>query len=97
MFLTVSINVSPLFIDDCEAEKLITSALSLFWANSKDNFVLVLFSKNKFAIVISLKVGTFFIGLFISSLKKSAVSKIKLTSDTFKSVSYTHLRAHETR
>ncbi len=38
---------SPFFTDEFEAEKLITSAESLFWANSKDNVVLVLFSKNK--------------------------------------------------
>ena len=40
-----------------------------------------LFSKNKFAIVISRKVGTFFIGLLITSLKCIAVLKIKFISD----------------
>jgi hypothetical protein len=51
------------------AEKLRTSADSLFSAISNYNFVLVLFSKNKLAIVISLKEGTFLIGLLITSLK----------------------------
>ena len=56
-------------IDEDEPEKLIISALSLFSANSKDNFVLVLFSKKRFAMVISLKLGTFLIGLLRTSLK----------------------------
>jgi hypothetical protein len=66
---TVSIKVSPFFTDDCPAEKLITSAESLFSASSKESFVLVLFSKNKLAIVISLREGTFLMGLLITSLK----------------------------
>ena len=52
-----------------ELEKLIMSAPNLFSANSKEILVLVLFSKNRLAIVISRNVGTFFIGLFITSLK----------------------------
>ena len=44
-----------------------TSADSLFCANSNDNFVLVEFSKKRLAIVISLKDGTFLIGAFIIS------------------------------
>ena len=43
-------------------EKLITSADNLFSASSNDNLVLVEFSKNRFAIVISLNEGTFLIG-----------------------------------
>ncbi|CAI8357750.1 MAG: Uncharacterised protein [Flavobacteriaceae bacterium] len=69
MLLTVSISVSPFFTEDWDDEKLITSADNLFSANSNDNLVLVEFSKNKFAIVISLSEGTFFIDLFITSLK----------------------------
>ena len=80
MLLTVSISVSPFEIEDPVLEKFITSALNLFSANSKDNFVLVEFSKNRLAIVIPLRVGTFFIFLFKISLKLSAVSKIKLIS-----------------
>ena len=60
------------------------SAESLFSASSKDSFVLVLFSKNKFAIVISLKLGTFFIGLLMTSLNCEAVSNISLKSSVFK-------------
>ena len=80
MLLTVSISVSPFEIEDPVFEKFITSALNLFSANSKDNFVLVEFSKNRLAIVIPVSVGTFFIFLFKISLKLSAVSKIKLIS-----------------
>ena len=80
MLFTVSISVSPFFTEDCEAEKFITSAESLFSASSKESFVLVLFSKKIFAIVISLSVGTFFIERLITSLKWSAVSKIRSIS-----------------
>src|SRR5690554_1361989 len=73
MLFTVSIKVSPLATDEPDDEKLITSAESLFSASSKDNFVRVLFSKNRLAMVISLKEGTFFIGLLITSLNWSAV------------------------
>ena len=64
ILLTVSISVSPFEIEDSVFVKFIMSALNLFSANSKDNFVLVEFSKNKFAIVTPLRVGTFFIFLF---------------------------------
>ena len=77
ILFTVSAKVSPLLIEEEDDEKFTISALSLFCANSKDIFVLVLFSKNKLAIVMSLKLGTFFIFLFITSLKFLAVSKIK--------------------
>src|SRR5690606_2759336 len=69
MLLTVSIKVSPFFTEDCDAEKLMTSAESLFSANSNESLVLVEFSKNKLAMVISLSEGTFFMGLLITSLK----------------------------
>ena len=58
----VSIKVSPFFSYLAEEEKLIISAESLFSASSNDNLVLVEFSKNKLATVISLNDGTFFIG-----------------------------------
>ena len=69
MLLTVSISVSPFFTEDEEAEKLTISADKRFSANSKDNLVLVLFSKKRLAIVISLNEGTFFMDLLITSLK----------------------------
>ena len=69
MLFTVSINVSPFLTEDDEDEKLTTSAESLFCASSKEILVRVLFSKKRFAIVTSLRDGTFFIFLFITSLK----------------------------
>ena len=39
ILLTVSINVSPFLTEDCEAEKLITSADNRFSASSNDNLV----------------------------------------------------------
>ncbi|MNR43111.1 hypothetical protein D3C85_1617020 [compost metagenome] len=80
MLFTVSIKVSPLLTDEEEAAKLTTSAESLFSASSNDNLVRVEFSKKMFAMVISLKEGTFFIGRLITSLKLSAVSKINSIS-----------------
>src|SRR5699024_2828973 len=68
IFFTVSIKVSPLLTEEEEAEKLIVSADSLFSASSKESLVRVEFSKNIFAIVMSLKEGTFLIGLFTISL-----------------------------
>ena len=52
-----------------EDAKFITSAESLFSASSKESLVLVLFSKNKLAIVMSRSEGTFLIGRLITSLK----------------------------
>src|ERR1019366_3364071 len=80
ILFTVSINVSPFLTEDKEDEKFITSALRRFSANSNDNFVRVEFSKNKLAMVISRNEGTFFIGRLMTSLKFSAVLKIKLIS-----------------
>src|SRR5690554_7030874 len=80
ILLTVSIKVSPLLTEEAAAEKFTTSAESRFSAKSKESFVRVEFSKNKLAMVISLSEGTFFIGRLITSLKLSAVSKIKLIS-----------------
>src|SRR5690554_2779386 len=69
MLFTVSIRVSPLETEELEEAKLITSAESRFSASSNESFVRVLFSKNKLAIVISRREGTFLIGLLITSLK----------------------------
>ena len=62
MLFTVSMSVSPLLTDEEDEAKFTISADNLFSAISNDNFVLVEFSKNKFAIVTSLNVGTFLIG-----------------------------------
>src|SRR5688500_1797399 len=83
ILFTVSIIVSPFLIEDWAAEKLITSAESLFCASSKDSLVRVLFSKKILAMVISRNEGTFFIGLLITSLNWSAVSKIRSISSLF--------------
>ncbi len=76
ILFTVSISDSPFFTLLEAAEKLTTSAESLFSANSKERRVLVEFSKKRLAIVISLNVGTFLMGRLIIFLKLSAVSKI---------------------
>jgi hypothetical protein len=76
IFFTVSIKVSPLVTEEEEDEKLIISALNLFWASSNEILVLVEFSKNKLATVISRREGTFLIGRLMMALKLSAVSKI---------------------
>src|SRR6478735_8544955 len=69
ILLTVSSSVSPFFTLLPEAEKFTTSADNLFSANSKDNLVLVEFSKKTFAMVTSRREGTFFIGRLMTSLK----------------------------
>src|SRR5690606_22105402 len=69
ILLTVSIRVSPFLTEDCAEEKLRTSADNRFSASSKDNLVLVEFSKKRLAMVISRSEGTFFMGLLITSLK----------------------------
>ena len=76
MLFTVSIRVSPFLTLDDEDEKLIISAPKRFSANSKDTRVLVEFSKNKFAIVMSRKAGVFLTGACNRLKKLSAVSKI---------------------
>ena len=85
ILLIVSIRDSPFLIEEIDDEKFITSADNLFWANSNDNFVLVLFSKKRFAMVISRRVGTFLIGRFRTSKNLSVVSKIRFKSEAFKS------------
>ena len=62
ILFTVSKRVSPFLTEEEAEEKFTTSAESLFSANSNDNLVRVESSKNRFAIVISLKEGTFFMG-----------------------------------
>jgi hypothetical protein len=85
MLFTVSISVSPLLTDDEEAAKFTTSADSRFSASSNESRVRVEFSKNMLAIVTSRSEGTFFIGLFKTDLKVSAVSNISSISARFKS------------
>src|SRR5690606_15746287 len=85
ILLTVSIRVSPFLTELFPEEKLITSAESLFSANSKDNRVRVEFSKKTLAMVISLREGTFLIGRLMTSLKLSAVSKISWISSSLMS------------
>ncbi|MNY33219.1 hypothetical protein D3C86_1674860 [compost metagenome] len=80
MLFTVSISVSPLLTEDEDAAKLTTSAESLFSASSNESLVRVEFSKNILAMVMSLNDGTLFMGLLITSLKLSAVSKISSIS-----------------
>ena len=86
MLLTVSTRVSPFFTELPEALKLIMSADSRFSACSKDNFVLVEFSKNKLAMVMSLNDGTFLMGLLMTCLKLSAVLKIRSRSSFVRSL-----------
>ena len=80
ILLTVSIRVSPFRTDDWAAEKLMTSAESLFSASSKESLVRVLFSKKIFAMVMSRREGTFLMERLRTSLKWSAVSKIRSMS-----------------
>src|SRR5690625_7288011 len=68
ILFTVSTSVSPLFTDDEDAERFIVSAESRFSANSKDKRVRVLSSKNRLAIVMSLRLGTFLIVRVSTSL-----------------------------
>jgi hypothetical protein len=72
--------VSPFTTLLVDAEMLMVSALSLFPAISKEVLVLVLASKNRFTMVFPLNVGTFLISLVETSMKESAVSKIRLIS-----------------
>ena len=60
--IAVSIKVSPFLTEEAVEVKLTTSAERRFSASSKDSFVLVEFSKNRLATVISRNDGTFFIG-----------------------------------
>src|ERR1700704_2310409 len=78
----VSSKVSPLttLLDD--GEKLITSALSRFAANSNEVRVLVLGSKNRFTTVRPRSAGTFLMSRPVTSLNESAVCKISRISST---------------
>ena len=86
MLLTVSINVSPFLTELLDALKFTTSADRRFSANSNERRVRVEFSKNKLAIVISRKEGTFLIGRLITPLKLSAVVKISSISSRVRSL-----------
>ena len=85
MLFMVSNKLSPFITELSDEEKFIISAESLFSASSKDNFVLVLFSKKIFAIVKCLNDGTFLMGLDRTSLNILAVSKINSISSIDKS------------
>src|SRR5262245_45681458 len=78
----VSSKVSPLttLLDD--GEKLMTSALSRFAANSNDVRVLVLGSKNRFTTVRPRSAGTFLMSRPVTSLNESAASNINRSSST---------------
>ena len=69
IFLTVSSRVSPFFTLLEEAEKLSVSAERRFSANSKEIRVRVEFSKNRLAMVMSRREGTFLMGRLMTSLK----------------------------
>src|SRR6266478_798317 len=69
-----------MLLDD--GEKLITSALSRFAANSNEVRVLVLGSKNRFTTVRPRSAGTFLISRPVTSLNESAVCKINRISST---------------
>ena len=81
----MSLRLSPFETLDPLAEKLITSALNLLEAASKEILVLVLSSKNKLTTVLPLKVGNFFTGLSEIKANSLAVSRTKTASSLFKS------------
>ena len=74
-FRAVSTRVSPLDTEEPTEETLTVSALNLFSANSKEIFVRVEGSKNRFTMVLPLNTGTFLIFRSEISLKASAVSR----------------------
>ena len=74
IFCTVSLSPSPLLTLDALAEKLVTSAESLFSASSKEIRVLVEFSKKRFTIFLPVSEGTFLMGRSKTSRKVKPVS-----------------------
>ena len=80
----VSRRVSPFTMLLDEGEKVITSALRRFAANSKEVRVRVLGSRNRLTTVLPLSAGTFLISRPLTSLKESAVSRISLISSADK-------------
>ena len=95
-FLAVSIRLSPLTTLLPAPEILITSALNLFPAISNEVRVRVLGSKNRFIMVLPLRVGTFLIARVEISLKESAVSRIvsiSFASRSFVVIIFCWLRA----
>ncbi|HXL55735.1 MAG TPA: hypothetical protein VN958_05730, partial [Chitinophagaceae bacterium] len=68
------------------AVKFSVSALNLFSASSNDILVRVEFSKKRFTIVTSRKEGTFFTGLYKTSLNCFAVERISCMSSCFRSL-----------
>jgi hypothetical protein len=78
--LAVSFSVSPLVRLEEVAEMLMTSALKRIAAISNEVRVRVLGSTKKFTSVLPRKAGTFFISRVPTSLKASAVSRMKVIS-----------------
>ena len=76
----VSLSDSPLLTLDPLAEKLMTSAESLFAAASKEIRVRVESSAKRFTIVRPRRVGSFFIGVSLTLANSAAVSKILIAS-----------------
>ena len=67
------LGIDPILILEELAEKLVTSAESLFSANSKESFVLVEFSKKRLTIFLPFNSGTFLIGRSNISLNKMQI------------------------
>ena len=84
-FLAMSIRVSPLTTLLVVAEILTVSAPSRFPAISNDVLVRVLGSMNRLMMVLPRSVGTFLISRVDTSMKDSAVSRIRLISSTERS------------
>ncbi len=80
----MSLRFSPLETLDPLALKVITSALNLFAAASKEILVLVESSKNKFTTVLPSNVGSFLTDLPPTSAIDLAVSNIEIASLAFK-------------
>ena len=83
--IAVSIRVSPFFIAEFVIFIDITSAPNLFPANSKELWVLVEGSKNKFICVLPFKISSFLFLLLFNSMNFEASFKIIFTSLTDKS------------
>ena len=75
-FINIVVKGSGDITKDELDEKFVTSADNLFSANSKESFVLVEFSKNRFTIFFPFNIGTFLIGLSKISLNKKPTSII---------------------
>src|SRR5437016_5214275 len=79
-FSAVSISVSPFSTEEPEAEKFSVSAERRFSAISKDTRVRVEASMNRLMTSCPRSAGTFFTGRSLTSLKPSAVSRMRVIS-----------------